>query len=42
MAMAVAWGPERMNLTGITAIGVEEIHWSTKQGVMTLVYQIDH
>jgi transposase len=42
MAMAVAWGRERMDLTGITAIGVDEIHWSTKQGVMTLVYQIDH
>jgi transposase len=41
VAMAVAWGRERMDLTGITAIGVDEIHWSTKQGFMTLVYQID-
>jgi transposase len=41
MAMAVAWGRERMDLAGITAIGVDEIHWSTKQGFMTLVYQID-
>lgn len=42
MAMAVAWGRERMDLTGITAVGVDEIHWSTKQGFMTMVYQIDH
>jgi transposase len=41
VTMAVAWGRERMDLTGITAIGVDEIHWSTKQGFMTLVYQID-
>jgi transposase len=40
--MAVAWGRERMDLTDITAIGVDEIHWSTKQGFMTLVYQIDN
>jgi len=36
VAMAVAWGRERIDLTGITAIGVDEIHWSTKQGFMTL------
>ena len=42
VAMAVSWGRERMDLTGITAIGVDEIHWSTKQGFMTLVYQIDN
>ena len=42
VAMAVAWGRERMDLTNITAIGVDEIHWSTKQGFMTLVYQIDN
>ena len=42
VAMAVAWGRERMDMTGITAIGVDEIHWSTKQGFMTLVYQIDN
>ena len=42
VAMAVDWGRERMDLTGITAIGVDEIHWSTKQGFMTLVYQIDN
>src|SRR5271165_6611684 len=32
VAMAVAWGRERMELTGITAIGVDEIHWSAKRG----------
>jgi len=42
VAMAVAWGRECMDLTGITAIGVDEIHWSKKQGFMTLVYQIDN
>ncbi len=40
--MAVAWGRERMDFTNITAIGVDEIHWSTKLGFMTLVYQIDN
>lgn len=42
VAMAVSWGRERMDLTNITAIGVDEIHWSTKLGFMTLVYQIDN
>jgi len=42
VAMAVAWGRERMDLTNITAIGIDEIHWSTRQGFMTLVYQIDN
>jgi transposase len=42
VAMTVAWGRERRDLSGITAIGVDEIHWSTKQGFMTLVYQIDN
>ncbi len=42
VAMAVAWGRERMDMTGITAIGVDEIHWSAKQGFVTLVYQIDN
>ena len=41
VAMAVAWGRERMDLSGIAAIGVDEIHWSKKFGFMTLVYQID-
>lgn len=41
VTMAVEWGRERMDLSGIKAIGVDEIHWSTKLGFMTLVYQID-
>lgn len=40
--MAVLWGRDCMDLTNITAIGVDEIHWSTKRGFMTLVYQIDN
>lgn len=42
VSMAVAWGRERMDLSNITAIGVDEIHWSQKLGFMTLVYQIDN
>ena len=42
VAMAVAWGREHMDLSDITAIGVDEIHWSKKLGFMTLVYQIDN
>lgn len=42
VAMAVAWGRDRMDLSNITAIGVDEIHWSKKLGFMTLVYQIDN
>lgn len=40
--MAVNWGRDRMDVRGITAIGVDEIHWSKKNGFMTLVYQIDN
>jgi transposase len=42
VAMAVGWGRERQDLSNITAIGVDEIHWSKKLGFMTLVYQIDN
>lgn len=42
VAMAVAWGRDRMDLSNITAIGVDEIHWSKQFGFMTLVYQIDN
>lgn len=42
VSMAVVWGRERMDLSNITAIGVDEIHWSKKLGFMTLVYQIDN
>jgi hypothetical protein len=41
VSMAVAWGRERMELTGISAIGVDVIHWA-KNSFMTLVYQIDN
>ena len=41
VAMAVDWGRERIDLTNITAIGVDEIHWG-KNAFMTLVYQIDN
>lgn len=41
VSMAVTWGRERINLTGITAIGIDEIYWS-KNSFMTLVYQIDN
>jgi transposase len=42
VAMAVAWGREHMDLSNITAIGVDEIHWSSSQGYLTMVYQIDN
>jgi len=38
--MAVQWGRERMDLEGIRAIGIDEIHWSCAQGFVTLVYEI--
>jgi transposase len=38
--MAVIWGRARMDLTGISALGVDEIYW--KRGkFLTLVYQIN-
>jgi transposase len=39
--MAVEWGRARMPLGGITAIGVDEVHWHRGQNYLTLVYQID-
>jgi transposase len=42
VAMAVAWGREHMDLSNITAIGIDEIFWSTHHKFMTLVYQIDN
>ena len=41
VSMAVTWGRKRMDLTDITAIGVDEIYWA-KNSFMTLVYQIDN
>jgi len=41
VAMAVIWGRERVDLSGVTAIGVDEIYWA-KKSFMTMVYQIDN
>src|SRR3974377_1760017 len=38
---AVAWGLEQRDLTGIKAIGVDEIQWQRGHKYLTLVYQID-
>ena len=39
--MAVAWGREHQDLTGITALGIDEIQWKRGQRYLTLVYQLD-
>jgi len=39
--MAVTWGRARVNLTGVTAIGIDEIQWQRGHHYLTLVYQID-
>ncbi len=41
VAMAVEWGRERIDLTNITALGVDEIYWARKS-FLTVVYQIDN
>jgi transposase len=41
VAMAVGWGRDHVDLTGIRAIGVDEIHWQHGANFLTLVYQID-
>jgi transposase len=41
VAMAVAWGRDHADLTGIRAIGIDEIHWQHGPRFLTLVYQID-
>ena len=41
VAMAVAWGRERLDLENITALGVDEIYWA-KKSFLTVVYQIDN
>ncbi len=40
VAMAVAWGRDHVDLTGIRAIGIDEIHWQHGGNFLTLVYQI--
>lgn len=37
----VAWGRERMDLSGIEAIGVDEIAWARGHSYLTVVYQLD-
>jgi len=39
--MAVEWGRAHVDLSGITALGIDELHWSRRGGFLTLVYQID-
>jgi len=39
--MAVSWGRVHQDLTGIEAIGVDEIQWQRGHKYLTLVYQID-
>ena len=39
--MAAAWGRAYQDLTGIRAIGVDEIVWSKGHRYLVLVYQID-
>jgi transposase len=39
--MAVAWGRVHQDLSGIEAIGVDEIAWQRGHNYLTLVYQID-
>ena len=38
---AVAWGRKHQDLSGISAIGVDEIAWKRGHRYLTLVYQID-
>ena len=38
---AVVWGREQQDLSGIEAIGVDEIAWQRGHRYLTLVYQID-
>ena len=39
--MAVTWGQAHRDLTGITAIGIDEIQWRRGHTYLTLVYQLD-
>ncbi len=39
--MAVSWGREHQDLSGIGAIGIDEIQWQKGHRYLTLVYQID-
>lgn len=39
--MAVQWGREHRDLSGVRAIGIDEIAWKKGHKYLTLVYQID-
>ena len=39
--MAVEWGRERVELEGVSTIGVDEIAWQKGHKYLTLVYQLD-
>ena len=39
--MAVSWGRAHQDLSGIKAIGIDEIQWQRGHKYLTLVYQID-
>lgn len=39
--MAVSWGRAHQDLTGIKAVGIDEIQWQRGHRYLTLVYQID-
>jgi len=39
--MAVTWGQVHRDVTGITAIGIDEIQWHRGHHYLTLVYQLD-
>ncbi|MCG7941363.1 MAG: ISL3 family transposase [Candidatus Thiodiazotropha lotti] len=39
--MAVSWGRAHQDLSGIEAIGIDEIQWQRGHRYLTLVYQID-
>ncbi|MFP4283751.1 MAG: ISL3 family transposase [Opitutales bacterium] len=39
--MAVAWGRAHVDLSGITAIGIDEMAWAKGHRYITVVYQLD-
>ena len=41
VALAVDWGRAHQDLTGIEAVGIDEIQWQHGHRYLTLVYQID-
>jgi len=39
--MAVEWGRSHLDLSGVSAVGIDEIQWQVGHHYLTLVYQID-